>query len=157
MLPVACGLAQAAQIKGEDGVALAPDGTPDVDETAPAPVPGTETEPPSSREPAAIADRYCDFLLVGDSLGEVERAIEHELRVMRDQGRGAIVNCSSLGGLVGLPQRAAYHGTKHAVLGMTKSAGVEYAPRQRCEFGVRDPGPIADHREPGGEEGWPCR
>jgi NAD(P)-dependent dehydrogenase (short-subunit alcohol dehydrogenase family) len=34
-----------------------------------------------------------------------------------------------LGGLVGLPQRAAYHGTKHAVLGMTKSAGVEYAPR----------------------------
>ncbi len=48
---------------------------------------------------------------------------------MRDQGSGAIVNCSSLGGLVGLPQRAAYHGTKHAVLGMTKSAGVEYAPR----------------------------
>ena len=55
--------------------------------------------------------------------------MKQELRVMRDQGRGAIVNCSSLGGLVGLPQRAAYHGTKHAVLGMTKSAGVEYAPR----------------------------
>jgi NAD(P)-dependent dehydrogenase (short-subunit alcohol dehydrogenase family) len=48
---------------------------------------------------------------------------------MREQGSGAIVNCSSLGGLVGLPQRAAYHGTTHAVLGMTKSAGVEYAPR----------------------------
>ena len=55
--------------------------------------------------------------------------MKHELRVMRGQGTGAIVNCSSLGGLVGLPQRAAYHGTKHAVLGMTKSAGVEYAPR----------------------------
>jgi NAD(P)-dependent dehydrogenase (short-subunit alcohol dehydrogenase family) len=55
--------------------------------------------------------------------------MKHELRVMRDQGSGAIVNCSSLGGLVGLPGRAAYHGTKHAVLGMTKSAGVEYAPR----------------------------
>jgi NAD(P)-dependent dehydrogenase (short-subunit alcohol dehydrogenase family) len=55
--------------------------------------------------------------------------MKHELRVMRDQGSGAIVNCSSLGGLVGLPQRAAYHGTKHAVLGMTKSAGVEYASR----------------------------
>jgi len=55
--------------------------------------------------------------------------MKHELRVMRSQGSGAIVNCSSLGGLVGLPQRAAYHGTKHAVLGMTKSAGVEYAPR----------------------------
>jgi len=55
--------------------------------------------------------------------------MKHELRVMRSQGNGAIVNNSSLGGLVGLPQRAAYHGTKHAVLGMTKSAAVEYAPR----------------------------
>jgi NAD(P)-dependent dehydrogenase (short-subunit alcohol dehydrogenase family) len=55
--------------------------------------------------------------------------MKHELQVMRTQGSGAIVNCSSLGGLVGLPERAAYHGTKHAVLGMTKSAGVEYAPR----------------------------
>lgn len=56
-------------------------------------------------------------------------SMKHELRVMREQGSGAIVNCSSLGGLVGLPQRASYHGTKHAVIGMTKSAGVEYAPR----------------------------
>jgi NAD(P)-dependent dehydrogenase (short-subunit alcohol dehydrogenase family) len=55
--------------------------------------------------------------------------MKHELRVMRGQGSGAIVNCSSLGGLVGLPGRASYHGTKHAVLGFTKSAGVEYAPR----------------------------
>lgn len=56
-------------------------------------------------------------------------SMKHELRIMRAQGSGAIVNNSSLGGLVGLPGRAAYHGTKHAVLGMTKSAGVEYAPR----------------------------
>ncbi len=55
--------------------------------------------------------------------------MKHELRAMRERGSGAIVNCSSLGGLVGLPGRAAYHGTKHAVLGMTKSAAVEYAPR----------------------------
>ncbi len=57
-------------------------------------------------------------------------SMKHELRVMRNQGSGAIVNNSSLGGLIGLPGRAAYHGTKHAVLGMTKSAGVEYAPRR---------------------------
>jgi NAD(P)-dependent dehydrogenase (short-subunit alcohol dehydrogenase family) len=50
--------------------------------------------------------------------------MKHELRVMREQGSGAIVNCSSLGGLVGLPERAAYHGTKHAVLGMTKVRGL---------------------------------
>ena len=43
--------------------------------------------------------------------------MKHELRVMRGQGSGVIVKCSSLGGLVGLPRRAAYHGTKHAVLG----------------------------------------
>ena len=55
--------------------------------------------------------------------------MKHELRIMREQGAGTIVNCSSLGGLVGLPGRASYDGTKHAVLGMTKSAGVEYAPR----------------------------
>jgi NAD(P)-dependent dehydrogenase (short-subunit alcohol dehydrogenase family) len=55
--------------------------------------------------------------------------MKHELRVMRKQGSGAIVNCSSIGGLIGLPQRAACHGTKHAVLGMTKSAAVEHAPR----------------------------
>ncbi len=43
-------------------------------------------------------------------------------------GSGAIVNNSSLGGLVGLPQRAAYHACKHGVIGLTKSAALEYAP-----------------------------
>lgn len=67
--------------------------------------------------------------VVGVNQFGVWACMKHELRVMRAQGSGAIVNNSSLGGLVGLPERAAYHGTKHAVLGMTKSAGVEYAPR----------------------------
>ncbi|MFE2564430.1 glucose 1-dehydrogenase [Streptomyces mirabilis] len=56
-------------------------------------------------------------------------AQKHELRQMRTQGSGAIVNCSSLGGLVGLPERAAYHASKHGVIGLTKSAAVEYAPK----------------------------
>jgi NAD(P)-dependent dehydrogenase (short-subunit alcohol dehydrogenase family) len=55
--------------------------------------------------------------------------MKHELRQMRAQGSGAIVNCSSLGGLVGLPSRAAYHASKHGVIGMTKSAAMDYAPR----------------------------
>lgn len=75
-------------------------------------------------EPAEHFDR-----VVAVNQRGVWAAMKHELRVMRAQGSGAIVNNSSLGGLVGLPQRAAYHGSKHAVLGMTKSAAIEYAPR----------------------------
>jgi NAD(P)-dependent dehydrogenase (short-subunit alcohol dehydrogenase family) len=63
------------------------------------------------------------------NLRGVWAAQKHELRQMRKQGSGAIVNCSSLGGLVGLPERAAYHASKHGVIGLTKSAAVEYAPK----------------------------
>ncbi len=55
--------------------------------------------------------------------------MKHQLTHMRSKGSGAIVNCSSMGGLVGLPGRAAYHATKHGVLGMTKSAALEFAAR----------------------------
>jgi NAD(P)-dependent dehydrogenase (short-subunit alcohol dehydrogenase family) len=61
------------------------------------------------------------------NLRGVWTAQKHELRQMRQQGSGAIVNCSSLGGLVGLPERAAYHASKHGVIGLTKSVAVEYA------------------------------
>lgn len=55
--------------------------------------------------------------------------MKYELMQMRLQGSGAIVNCSSIGGLIGIPGRAAYHAAKHGVLGLTKSAALEYAPR----------------------------
>lgn len=44
---------------------------------------------------------------------------------LRKQGNGAIVNCSSLGGIVGLPHRSAYHASKHGVIGLTKSAAMD--------------------------------
>lgn len=56
--------------------------------------------------------------------------MKHELRQLRKQGtEGAIVNCSSLGGLVGIGGRSAYHATKHGVLGFTKSSALEYAAK----------------------------
>jgi NAD(P)-dependent dehydrogenase (short-subunit alcohol dehydrogenase family) len=75
-------------------------------------------------EPAENFDRVTAINLRG-----VWTCMKHELRQMRDQGSGAIVNCSSLGGLVGNPGRASYHATKHGVLGLTKSAALEYASR----------------------------
>jgi NAD(P)-dependent dehydrogenase (short-subunit alcohol dehydrogenase family) len=57
--------------------------------------------------------------------------MKFELQQMRKQGSGAIVNCSSLGGLVGGAERGIYHAAKHGVLGFTKSAALEYAARGR--------------------------
>jgi len=63
------------------------------------------------------------------NLRGVWSSMKFELQVMRKQGTGAIVNCSSLGGLVGGNQRGTYHAAKHGVIGFTKSAALEYATR----------------------------
>jgi len=63
------------------------------------------------------------------NLRGVFTCMKYELRQMREQESGAIVNCSSIGGLIGIPGRAAYHASKHGVLGLTKSAALEYASR----------------------------
>ena len=55
--------------------------------------------------------------------------MKHELLQMHKQESGAIANTSSLGALVGIAGRGAHHASKHGVLGLTKSAALEYAAR----------------------------
>jgi NAD(P)-dependent dehydrogenase (short-subunit alcohol dehydrogenase family) len=52
--------------------------------------------------------------------------MKHEITQMLKQGGGVIVNAASIAGLVGAPKHAIYSASKHAVVGLTKSAAAEY-------------------------------
>ena len=53
--------------------------------------------------------------------------MKHEIRQMLKAGRGAIVNTTSSASVNGTPFSAFYSASKHGVLGLTRSAGIEYA------------------------------
>ncbi len=77
---------------------------------------------------ADIMDDEWDRVMAINLRG-VWSCMKYELRQMLRNGGGAIVNCSSLGGVVGNPGLAAYHAAKHGVIGLTKTAALEYATR----------------------------
>lgn len=81
-------------------------------------------------ELAGAADQTRDDFdrVIGINLRGVWSCLKFELQQMREQGNGAIVNCSSIGGILGGAQRGTYHAAKHGVIGLTKSAAQEYAP-----------------------------
>jgi NAD(P)-dependent dehydrogenase (short-subunit alcohol dehydrogenase family) len=65
--------------------------------------------------------------MIAVNLKGVWLCMKHELIQMQAQGGGVIVNTGSIAGLIGLPTSSGYVAAKHGVLGLTKTAALEYA------------------------------
>jgi NAD(P)-dependent dehydrogenase (short-subunit alcohol dehydrogenase family) len=72
----------------------------------------------------AVFDRIMDVNVKG-----VWLCMKHQIPLMLAQGGGAIVNTASVAALGAAPKMSIYSASKHAVLGLTRSAAVEYAKR----------------------------
>ena len=80
------------------------------------------------RPMAEITDDEFDRTVAVDLKG-VWNCMRYEILQMLRQGGGAIVNTSSQGGVTGFPGQAAYIACKHAVIGLTRTAAIDYAAK----------------------------
>ena len=80
------------------------------------------------RPMAEITDEEFDRTVAVDLKG-VWNCMKFEIEQMLRQGGGAIVNTSSQGGLTAFPGQAAYIACKHGVIGMTRTAAMDYAAK----------------------------
>lgn len=95
-------------------------------------------------QPLAEGDDAQFDRIMGVNVKGVWLCMKHQIRQMLKQGGGAIVNMSSVSGLVGSPMHAVCTASKHAVVGLTKAAAAEYAAsairvNALCPAGVRTP------------------
>ncbi len=65
--------------------------------------------------------------LIDINLTGVFLCMKYELQQMAKQNNGVIVNMASIAGITGFPKNSAYAASKHGVVGLTKSAAIEYA------------------------------
>ncbi len=77
---------------------------------------------PTAEYPTDVWDRVLAVNLTGVFL-----CMKHELEVMARQRHGVIVNMASVAGLTGFVGHAAYTAAKHGVVGLTRTAALEYA------------------------------
>ena len=82
-------------------------------------------------ESGKLADGSEDFFdkIMDVNVKGVWLCMQHEIQSMLQTGGGAIVNTASVAGLGAAPKMSIYAASKHAVVGLTKSAAVEYAKK----------------------------